>query len=76
MGPVTGSAGNAIELVSAAVSFPGGYTAIEDVSFAVPRGRFVSLVGPSGCGKSTILNCVAGLHAPTTGEVHGPGKVA
>src|SRR5687767_6135457 len=30
------------------------YTAVEDVSLAVPEGRFVALVGPSGCGKSTI----------------------
>ncbi|WP_040699834.1 ABC transporter ATP-binding protein [Nocardia vinacea] len=61
---------NAIELASVTVSFTNSsYTALEDVSFGVPRGRFVSVVGPTGCGKSTVLNCVAGLREPTSGEV-------
>ncbi len=49
------------------------YTAVEDVSLAVPEGRFLALVGPSGCGKSTILNLAAGLLAPSEGSitVHG-----
>jgi sulfonate transport system ATP-binding protein len=49
------------------------YTAVEDVSLAVPEGRFVALVGPSGCGKSTILNLAAGLLSPSEGAVvvHG-----
>src|SRR4051812_38587087 len=47
----------------------GSLQAIEDLSFEVPRGRFVSLLGPSGCGKSTILRMVAGLIAPSRGEV-------
>jgi NitT/TauT family transport system ATP-binding protein len=60
---------SAIELASVSVSFPSTTTALENVSFAVPRGRFVSVVGPTGCGKSTVLNCVAGLRTPTSGEV-------
>jgi NitT/TauT family transport system ATP-binding protein len=47
----------------------GTYTAVEDITLAVPPGSFVSLVGPSGCGKSTILNMVAGLLKPSSGTV-------
>ena len=31
-------------------------TAIDEVSFDVPEGEFVSVIGPSGCGKTTVLN--------------------
>jgi NitT/TauT family transport system ATP-binding protein len=48
----------------------GGSTrAIDEISFDVERGEFVSLVGPSGCGKTTLLMCVAGLNAPDVGRV-------
>jgi NitT/TauT family transport system ATP-binding protein len=43
--------------------------ALDDVSFAVPEGSFVSLVGPSGCGKSTLLQIIAGLVTATSGDV-------
>jgi NitT/TauT family transport system ATP-binding protein len=43
-------------------------TAIENVSFAVERGGFLSLLGPSGCGKSTLLRVVADLVAPSAGR--------
>jgi NitT/TauT family transport system ATP-binding protein len=42
-------------------------TAIEDVSFAVGQGGFLSLLGPSGCGKSTLLRVVADLVEPSAG---------
>jgi NitT/TauT family transport system ATP-binding protein len=55
--------------------------AIENISFTVDQGEFVSLVGPSGCGKTTLLMCIAGLIAPSAGrvavegtEVEGPPK--
>ena len=47
----------------------GDVNALHDVDLTVPRGQFVSVVGASGSGKSTLLSIVAGLIAPTTGQV-------
>ena len=49
--------------------------AIDDVSFSVGPGEFVSIVGPSGSGKTTLLRCVSGLIAPTAGEIRLHGNV-
>ena len=45
------------------------YTAIADISLTIAANTFVSIIGPSGCGKSTLLNMMAGLIAPTQGQV-------
>jgi iron(III) transport system ATP-binding protein len=47
--------------------------AVDDVSFAVPRGAFLTLLGPSGCGKTTTLMCIAGLHRLDAGEIRVGG---
>lgn len=54
---------------------------INNVSFKVTEGEFVSIIGPSGCGKSTLLSLLAGLNFPSCGHivinnktVRGPGK--
>jgi NitT/TauT family transport system ATP-binding protein len=47
---------------------------LEDVSFEVASGEALCLVGPSGGGKSTILNLLAGLLVPTSGQVLWDGK--
>ena len=52
----------------------GRVTSLQNVDLAVDRGEFVTLVGPSGCGKSTMLNLVAGLLKPTSGDVLVDGR--
>jgi multiple sugar transport system ATP-binding protein len=54
--------------------YPGGVTAVEDVSLSLSEGELLVLVGPSGCGKSTILRCIAGLEEPTAGDVRIAGR--
>ena len=60
---------------------PERLSAVRDVSFSAREGEIVAVVGPSGCGKTSILNVVAGLLPPESGEVllngkpvRGPGK--
>ena len=48
--------------------------AVEDVSFSVDKGQFVSIVGPSGCGKSTLLSAIAGLAQQEKGTITMEGK--
>ena len=43
--------------------------AIDNISFNISAGEFVSIVGPSGCGKTTILSILAGLLKPSSGNV-------
>ncbi len=52
-----------------------GITAVLSVSLKVEEGEFVAVVGPTGCGKSTFLEIMAGLQAPTEGEVYIDGKL-
>src|SRR5277367_79838 len=47
--------------------------AIGDLSFDVAAGDFTCIVGPSGAGKTTLLKCLAGLLAPSAGNVQVNG---
>jgi spermidine/putrescine transport system ATP-binding protein len=52
----------------------GSATAVDDVSFRVEPGEFLSLLGPSGCGKTTTLRMLAGFEEPTSGRIRISGK--
>ena len=52
----------------------GGKKVLDDISFYVRRGEFVTLLGPSGCGKTTLLRQIAGFIAPDEGQILLEGK--
>jgi ABC-type Fe3+/spermidine/putrescine transport system ATPase subunit len=54
-------------------SYDAGVAAVHDVSFDVGGGELIALLGPSGCGKTTILKMIAGLLAPTAGDIQFDG---
>jgi NitT/TauT family transport system ATP-binding protein len=54
----------------------GAVVALDRVTLDVAPGEFVCLVGASGCGKTTLLNLVAGLDPPTSGQVSVGGRAA
>ena len=47
----------------------GGLVAVNNVNFAVPRGKVISLIGPNGAGKTTFFNMLTGVYKPTSGTV-------
>jgi len=53
-------------------SFSNGLKALGPIDLDIEQSEFLSLLGPSGCGKSTALRVIAGLLAPSTGEVVWP----
>jgi spermidine/putrescine transport system ATP-binding protein len=52
----------------------GPFTAVDRVSFAIPKGSFFSILGPSGCGKTTLLRMMAGFADPDEGDILIKGK--
>jgi NitT/TauT family transport system ATP-binding protein len=43
---------------------------LDSLSFTVRTGSFITFLGPSGCGKTTLLNLIAGIYSPVSGELH------
>jgi ABC-type Fe3+/spermidine/putrescine transport system ATPase subunit len=57
-----------LELRALSKHFP-THRAVDGISLQLNRGEFYSLIGPSGCGKTTTLRLIAGLEAPTAGDI-------
>jgi iron(III) transport system ATP-binding protein len=51
------------------VKWFGNDRAVDDISFGIPKGSFLTLLGPSGCGKTTTLMSIAGLHSIDGGRI-------
>ena len=62
-----------IELKNVTKSF-GEVDAVRDVTFSVKEGELMALLGPSGGGKTTVLRMIAGLEAPTEGDIFISGR--
>ena len=67
-----------ISLHAVSKQFPNGTHALEGITANIEAGEFLALLGPSGCGKSTLLRLLAGLDAPSSGQIawhaaHQPG---
>ncbi len=65
--------GNILETVGVTKQF-GGLTAVNDVTFAIPRRSIVSIIGPNGAGKTTFFNILTGLYKPTLGTIAFDGR--
>ena len=77
MGQGDGTGAIVLERVTQRFPMPregGEFTALQDVSFDVRGGEFVSIVGPSGCGKSTLLGLIAGLIPLSEGHITVDGQ--
>ncbi|MEY4388539.1 MAG: hypothetical protein RLZZ432_258 [Chloroflexota bacterium] len=51
----------------------GGLVAVNSVDYEIPRGSISAIIGPNGAGKTTFFNVIAGIYAPTEGEIELDG---
>jgi nitrate/nitrite transport system ATP-binding protein len=56
------------------VTKKGVFEALKNINLSITQGEFISIIGHSGCGKSTVLNLIAGLLRPTTGNLFCAGR--
>jgi branched-chain amino acid transport system ATP-binding protein len=52
----------------------GGLRAVDSLNLEIETGQILGLIGPNGAGKSTAFNCIAGVFAPTSGEIFFNGE--
>jgi cell division transport system ATP-binding protein len=54
--------------------YPPNTAVLQDISFEIGEGEFLSIVGKSGAGKTTLIRLILGLEEPTYGEIYFKGK--
>ena len=52
----------------------GSFTAVDGISFVVPKGKIIGFLGPNGAGKTTTIQMLLGITTPTSGEISFFGK--
>lgn len=52
----------------------GEFVAVDNITLAIRKGEFLTLLGPSGCGKTTTLRLIAGFESPTGGKITLQGR--
>jgi NitT/TauT family transport system ATP-binding protein len=77
--PVDTRTGSALEVKDVAIEYyverhEAYFRAVDNATFTVEAGSFVSIIGPTGCGKSTLLRAIAGLVPYTSGEITWKGQ--
>jgi len=63
-----------IQLYNVCKRYPGGQTALDGITFHIPRGEFCFLTGPSGAGKTTLLRLIFREETPSEGQIVVNGR--
>jgi len=71
--PASTSSHLMLELRNLCKSYPNGRQVLKGINYTLPEGEYVAIMGESGVGKSTLLNLIAGLDAPDSGEIEIDG---
>jgi branched-chain amino acid transport system ATP-binding protein len=69
-----GAGGMKILEINNLVKTFGGLRAVDNFNLTVEEGQIQGLIGPNGAGKSTVFNCVAGVYAPSAGDISFCGE--
>lgn len=65
---------NILEVNGLTMDF-GGLRAVDSLDIQIDEGEILGLIGPNGAGKSTAFNCIAGVYAPTDGQIRFRGDI-